>query len=235
MEKLLLYFAVACFAPVTFITGYEQQLNEVSWSGGAFWFLVGCVFLGVLLGWICFKRVMLIRSYQLGLQGERLVGEMLNRMVKDGYDVFHDYPIEPDGRSGNIDHVVVGPNGVFAIETKTVRKPKTVEEGTNYEVTFDGNRLQYPHFSTKKGIGQATHNARLLSKHLSAALDESVEVVPLLTLPGWFVTSQTHQPLRVLNPKTIRAGIRSGKPVMDESKQRKIAHQLQLRCRDVEF
>ena len=54
-------------------------------------------------------------------QGERLVGETINWLMKDGFDVFHDYPIDPNGKSGNIDHIVVGPNGVFAIETKAVR------------------------------------------------------------------------------------------------------------------
>jgi len=35
----------------------------------------------------------------------------------DGYHVYHDFPAE----RFNIDHVVVGPAGAFAIETKAVQ------------------------------------------------------------------------------------------------------------------
>jgi len=176
-----------------------------------------------------------LANYYLGLKGERWVGDMLNWMLKDGFEVFHDFPIEPDGKTGNIDHVIVGPNGVFAIETKTYRKPKDTADGKNYEVKFDGKLLSFPDRTTKKGIGQATHNARLLSKHLSASLDTSIEVFPILALPGWFVESTSRDPLLVLNPKNIRSAVLKKTPTIDDSLKRKISYQLELRCRDIEF
>ena len=59
--------------------------------------------------------------------------------MKDSFDVFHDYPIDPNGKSGNIDHIVVGPNRVFSIETTTVRKPTDDEKSKTalYSITVN--------------------------------------------------------------------------------------------------
>lgn len=50
-----------------------------------------------------------------GAKGEETVAEYLAHL-NDRYDVIHDVVLP--GEVGNIDHVVLGPNGVFVIETK---------------------------------------------------------------------------------------------------------------------
>ncbi|HEY0392845.1 MAG TPA: nuclease-related domain-containing protein [Solirubrobacterales bacterium] len=52
-----------------------------------------------------------------GAQGEEHVGEILDGLANRGWHVTHDVSL---GR-GNIDHVLVGPAGIFAIETKSNR------------------------------------------------------------------------------------------------------------------
>jgi hypothetical protein len=54
----------------------------------------------------------------LGRDGERAVGRTLERLVADGYHVFHDIV----GPNWNIDHLMIGPGGIFTIETKTRSK-----------------------------------------------------------------------------------------------------------------
>ena len=54
-----------------------------------------------------------MRRLKLGLLGERAVGEQLSSLAGVGYHVFHDVPGDGDW---NVDHVVVGLAGVFAIE-----------------------------------------------------------------------------------------------------------------------
>lgn len=49
-----------------------------------------------------------------GYRGERAVGQALRDLVPLGYRIIHDV----ETGFGNIDHIVVGPTGVFAIETK---------------------------------------------------------------------------------------------------------------------
>lgn len=55
-----------------------------------------------------------ITAYGIGAEGERLTGRVLDKL--DGYVVLHDRRIS--GSRANIDHVAIGPGGVFVIETK---------------------------------------------------------------------------------------------------------------------
>lgn len=53
------------------------------------------------------------------MDGEKAVGQFLEALRKQGCRIFHDIV----GNGFNIDHVVIGPLGVFTVETKTFSKP----------------------------------------------------------------------------------------------------------------
>lgn len=55
----------------------------------------------------------------MGRDGEKVVGQLLTQFIADDAYVFHDIPCN----GFNIDHVVIHPNGIFVIETKTYAKP----------------------------------------------------------------------------------------------------------------
>ncbi len=59
-------------------------------------------------------------SLYLGLDAELAVGQELNQLMLNGCRVYHDFPAE----NFNIDHVVAGPGGVYAVETKGRAKPE---------------------------------------------------------------------------------------------------------------
>jgi len=70
------------------------------------------------LSWKKFFGDSLKRDYSnwsQGAEGEEVVGKVLEDLAEDGWYVIHDVSF---GR-GNIDHIVVGPGGVFTIETKS--------------------------------------------------------------------------------------------------------------------
>jgi Nuclease-related domain len=50
-----------------------------------------------------------------GAEGEEVVGGILEGLAAEGWHVIHDVSF---GR-GNIDHIVVGPGGIYTIETKS--------------------------------------------------------------------------------------------------------------------
>jgi len=52
-----------------------------------------------------------------GIEGERFVDENLKKALEPDHLVLHDITLK--GQKGNIDHVVIGKNGIFVIETKT--------------------------------------------------------------------------------------------------------------------
>jgi Nuclease-related domain len=133
------------------------------------------IFIGVLaivFALLIWRLVYLInrrRSYRLGFTGERAVGEELNPLMLEGCHVFHDVPMEP---YGNIDHVIVSPSGIFAVETKTVSKPRFRNGKTGYRVIFDGRLLRFPHRSDGAALGQAEDQAKRLADFLSRAIGE---------------------------------------------------------------
>jgi hypothetical protein len=83
--------------------GYEEArtLSMVFPAGGIFYFL------------------RIYRSYRLGVQGEEKVTSLLQHSFNDHYFLVNDVVYSDRwGKKRNIDHVLLGPNAVFAIETK---------------------------------------------------------------------------------------------------------------------
>ena len=160
------------------------------------------------------------------------MAEELNQLMLEGCRVFHDVPMEP---YGNIDHVLVAPTGIYAVETKARRKKKTTGK-RDYEVVFDGKRLQFPGATDSRSLDQATQQADRLRAFLSDAVGEPVKVRAILTFPGWFVTSRVKAEIKVLNPKGIRAAVvDNGLPILPKQLIERVAYQLERKCRDVEF
>jgi hypothetical protein len=62
-------------------------------------------------------------SWRQGAEGELLTRRLLRRLERRGWRVFHDLAVPPGPRSrrrssANIDHLVVGPGGIFLIDSK---------------------------------------------------------------------------------------------------------------------
>lgn len=70
-------------------------------------------------------------NYRSGLSGERKVAESLAAALGNEYSLFNDVTLKTWEKS-NIDHIVVGPTGVFAIETKN-NKGKISYYGDRWE------------------------------------------------------------------------------------------------------
>lgn len=84
--------------------------------------------IGVSLGFV--RGMRHVERYFKGARGEELVSGILHDLP-DVYHVFNDFVAD----GCHVDHVVAGPAGVFAIETKFWRGTVTVEEG---HVLLDG-------------------------------------------------------------------------------------------------
>lgn len=166
---------------------------------------------------------------QLGLDCERAVGQELNQLMLDGYRVYHDFQAD----NFNIDHIVIGGNGVFAIETKGRPKPDRDRGQEDAKVVYDGNMLQFPLWREKEPLEQAKRQAVWLSGWLTKAVGEQVPVKPVLALPGWFVDRKAKDLLiyNGRNPQYLLK-ISTELPLSPEMIQR-IAHQIEQQCRDV--
>jgi Nuclease-related domain len=59
------------------------------------------------------------RAWREGARGERATARRLHRLERGGYRVLHD--LEVPGSHANLDHVAIGPAGVFVIDSKRYR------------------------------------------------------------------------------------------------------------------
>lgn len=186
-------------------------------------------------GWWLLSGLFRQRDYHLGYLGERLVAESLGPLVSGGYRVFHDVPAEEKKNKFNIDHVAVGPHGVFAIETKTRRKGRTRPGFEAHKVTYDGRRLIWPWAEDDFGLKNAEDRARWLSNWLNKMTGLGLNAQPVLALPGWYVVPQGRGPVMVENHKNLCAAItRNQTRVLTDQQIDLIARQLDEVCRDVE-
>ncbi len=182
-------------------------------------------------------KLCLLRDCNLGFLGERAVGEELNTLLADGWKVFHD--VELDEHSGqetfNVDHVVVGPGGLFAIETKTRRKRVLKPDQAPNIVVFDGTALEYPWGREDFGIRDARERSQHLSQWLSKSLQTVCSFRPVLALPGWFVKRTGKSDLYVVSGRELGQlfdGLNK-RPVMDPVTVKAICALLDQKCRDV--
>jgi hypothetical protein len=186
------------------------------------------------IAYCLFKLVIslnLRRSYRLGYDGEIAVGQELNQLMRDGFYVYHDFP----AGKFNVDHIVVGSSGVFAVETKARSKPTSKNRKADAKVKYDGSCLQFPNGTDVESIEQAKRQAEWLSKWLQSAVGEAIGVRPVVALPGWYVERTSSKGIPVVNPKNFRSIIKpkNGSKLSDQMISR-IVHQLKQKCRDVE-
>jgi hypothetical protein len=156
------------------------------------------VLLVMFAAWRLWKTRPQVHALKQGAEGEKAVGQFLERLRESGYHVFHDLI----GSGFNVDHVLIGPAGVFTIETKTWSKPVRGEA----KIVFDGERLiAADHKPDRKPVVQARAQSSWLKALLSESTGRNFDVFPVVVFPGWFI-EQSNDCLRniwVLEPKAL--------------------------------
>lgn len=151
------------------------------------------------------SRVMIKRrNLKLGLMGERLVADYLDPLKRRGYHVFHDAPAQGAQKTFNLDHVVVGPTGVYLIETKTRTKANATARDDDHKVSLESDALKWPTYRDTESVSQTLDSAKWLRSWLLQRLGRQVEVIPLLAIPGWLTNETPIGTLRAVNPKRIQ-------------------------------
>jgi hypothetical protein len=142
--------------------------------------------------WVSIRKS---NNYKLGLKGERYMGEILNDVLPElGYHTIHDIFV---GRM-NIDHVLIGPAGIFTIETKSARKTR----GENHPITHTEKGLMInnkPFGWGKKAIWEAEKEASYLKAILTKDDNQCPHIQPIVVYPTWDVIDDCKQNVWVLN------------------------------------
>ncbi len=243
-DRLFVALAMAGFVSAmaaTFITATVQLLAG---DAGVGWIALGAVVSVAVLSFsinriiVTFALIEAMRTCRLGLRGEQAVAESLHELAAAGYRVFHDLPgheICPGDAKWNIDHVLVGPRGVFVVESKARMRRTGNGRAAPHEVTINGERLVYASGSDSEAIPQAKRNARTFAGFLTKETGEPVNVGWLVVIPGYFVKADKDNFAHVMNA-TAAARFLPGLPERIEPAQvRRIANAVDKICRDVEF
>lgn len=176
-----------------------------------------------------------LRTHEFGLRGEQAVGEALQsaEVIRAGYTSFHDVP---GSGNWNIDHVVAGPGGVFVLETKTRSKRRANNRQPEFEVEFDGRRLQFPWCYDDEAVAQVERNVEWLREFLAAFGPKDLVIQPVIVVPGWFVRSKGNYPVKAMNAKYLAATYLPSAPRRYGGDQlQAVIRRLDERCRTVEF
>jgi hypothetical protein len=115
------------------------------------------------------------RRWRAGAEGERRVADALRCLPSDQWTVLHDLPI--GDRGANVDHLVIGPGGVFTVNTKHVAGNVWVAERA---LLVAGNKTAY--------LPKATGEARRVSQLLEVALGKPVRVWPVIAFVDTSIT-----------------------------------------------
>lgn len=169
-----------------------------------------------------------LRGLRQGRDGERAVGQFLERLREGGAHVFHDVP----GDGFNLDHVVICAQGIFVIETKTYSKPTS-----EAKVTFlNGELLVAGRAPDRDPIRQVRAEATWLKQTLHESTGKAFQVRGVVLFPGWFVDpvpKDIKKDVWVLEPKALPQWIETEQPTLESEVVRLAAYHLARYVRSV--
>lgn len=117
-------------------------------------------------------------TWRKGARGEVKTARILRRLNRRGYLVLHDRAL-PSGNA-NLDHLVVGPTGVWVIDTKNWNKNRLIKG--------QGRRLKVGRVSGRTVTGSAAYERDRVARALTAHLRYPVTVHAVLAIHGSCVT-----------------------------------------------
>ncbi len=121
------------------------------------------------------------------------VGHQLQRLASAQGFAFHDVPTA----NGYIDHVLVGPSGVYAINVVARRHLK---KGA---VVLNGNNLHFSNYKTTLSIVNIIGTAKRLEKEFCKIAGKNIRVRSVIAVPGWHIQDQTGNEHLLVNERTL--------------------------------
>lgn len=169
----------------------------------------------VVFSWIKIQRLLPQASnIARGIKAEKSVGQYLEQFRAQGYQIFHDIPGESGGKKFNIDHVIIGPKGIFTIETKYAQKPERGET----RIQYDGHQISINgQIPDRDPVVQAKAQSRDLKSLLKESTGKMFFVKPVVVYPGWYVPDLYRADVWVINPDRLGSFVESSNVQLSDS------------------
>lgn len=230
VDKVLLWITMGAF-------GISLAIMEwISWIFESprrpFLMTIFAMILVAIAVWRIWRIRPLLMGIKLGIRGERAVGQYLERMRVLGYVVIHDLvERDADGTEFNIDHILIGPAGVFTVDTKTRTKPAS---GTPL-IEYSGTTLRIDGGPPDEApIIQALAAANRIRQIIEEMTGRpNVPIQPIVAFPGWFIKGQqSTASVWVLEPKAIPKWIAYGTNRLPEEDVALFSNRISIRARE---
>lgn len=138
------------------------------------------------------------RRWRRGAEGEEAVAARLARLTKHGWLFLHSVPVGT--RGSDIDHVAIGPGGVFTLNAKNHRGKKVYVNRNGVRVA--GQRVPY--------VRNAQHEAERAGTLLTTATGFPVFVTGVVVVLADELTHKGHpDPVKVVGRRDIAGWLRS--------------------------
>jgi len=209
-DEIITYFAVSLFAVLWAMLEWYRWYLKQPYSPWVYSFVALIMILIFTAKFIHAKKK--IRALKQGRDGEKAVGQYLERLRESGAQVFHDVP----GKGFNIDHVVISKSGIYVIETKTFSKPDKGEARIIYngEAVFLHGKIE-----NKQPIIQVKAAVNWLTDLLNESTGKKFNIKPVVVFPGWYIEPTAESKASevwTLNPKALPSFIRNSQNQLED-------------------
>jgi Nuclease-related domain len=216
-ERLLRRWRFRIAPPLLVSFGLSGAFAFLSWQYMRHGTFFAGVFIGCSLGiamWVWDDPPDYIARWKRGGDGERRTERQLRTLEPD-WKAFHDR----EAQSGNVDHVAVGPAGVFLLDTKTLSGTITYTPN-GLGVHFAGTaRRDYVLDRLEKSLRKS---ALQLSHKIKFATGQSKWVQPVVVIWGDFEGAVEGDGVWFVHGSVISDWLRSRDPSLDLRDQRLI-------------
>ena len=181
---------------VLFVAAYTLQAKHL-FAGYPSWQLyLQLAFLLMVSGYaaVCLAKTVRAR-YQIKFLRDAnvAIGHQLQQMSAEGTRVFHDV-----GTSlGVVDHVIVGQQGLYAINVVARRS------GKRAHARLRDNSIEYSNGKTETSIVDIKAKTARLQKEFRELLGHKLQVRSVIAVPGWDIGEQSHEEQLLVNERTI--------------------------------
>lgn len=159
---------------------------------------------GIAEGYLLFKYLCAGADYRTNLREYKtklITAEALSPFEDRGDFVCHEL------RLGHldIDHILVGSKGIFAIQTHPRALVSENTDGCKETVSYDGRGIYFSKGMDDSELMRALESAELLSAWLSRGLNMPVACRAIISMPGWRVKRTSADGIPVVNPRQFES------------------------------
>ncbi|MBI5351919.1 MAG: NERD domain-containing protein [Chloroflexi bacterium] len=202
---VLYWFLLPAITIILVVSEWIRFINPQPPQRPIFITIIAIIFL-VIGVFKIFRGIKIVNRLKMARDGEKIVAEELQILLREGATVFHDVI----GDKFNIDHVIISKHGIFLVETKTYSKPVKKESTITFDETqvyVDGHRVE------REPIKQAKSLSKWLADLLLQTTGQKFPVRPVILFPGWYTDKiKKGQDVWILNPKALPTFI-SNEPI----------------------